>query len=70
MAMLPNERLEVVELVHQGHELLERFLSLDSQQSARAWEAVVELQNLVEQLRRLRPPHTFRRQAISQASDS
>jgi hypothetical protein len=38
MATTPIERLEVIALVPGAHELLERFLSLDLSDSARAWE--------------------------------
>jgi hypothetical protein len=62
MATRPDDdRLAALALVNQGHDLLNRFLALDAQQTDRAWEIVVELQALLDHLREIRPPRTFRR---------
>jgi len=47
--------MRVVNLVQQAHELLDRFLKVDAQDSQGASEMVVELQELVDELRVLRP---------------
>jgi hypothetical protein len=54
--------MRVVNLVQQAHELLDRFLKVDAQDSQGASEMVVELQELVDELRVLRPARIFRRQ--------
>ena len=57
-----EQRMRVVNLVQQAHELLDRFLKVDAQDSQGASEMVVELQELVDELRVLRPARIFRRQ--------
>jgi hypothetical protein len=52
----------MVSLMQQAHQLLDQFLKADAQDSQRAWEMVVELQVLIDELRALRPPRPFRRQ--------
>jgi hypothetical protein len=52
----------MVNLVQQAHELLDRFLEMDAQKDSQgASDTVVELQALMDELRSLRPPRTFRR---------
>ncbi len=53
----PNGRIH--DLIDEGHALLERFKNLESQASDLAWESVVELQQLVDRMRHLRPPKPF-----------
>jgi hypothetical protein len=57
-----EQRLRTVNLVRRAHQLLDRFLKMDAQDSQRAWEKLIELQALMDELRSLRPPHTFHRQ--------
>ena len=62
MATTPTESpvSEVIELVQHGHKLLDRFLTLDKSNPYYAWEAIVELDGVLDKLRQLRPPHPFR----------
>ena len=60
MPTTSEQRLRIVNLVQQAHQLLDRFLETDAQDSQRAWEMVVELQALMDELRSLRPPGAFR----------
>src|ERR1700736_975669 len=43
MATAPAQRLELIALVQQARDVLDLFLTLDSSNSDRAWEAIVEL---------------------------
>jgi hypothetical protein len=43
----------MLNLVRQAHQVLDRFLKLDAQDSQRAWEKLVELQTLTDELRSL-----------------
>jgi hypothetical protein len=50
---------QIHDLIDEGHALLERLKNLESQASDLAWESVVELQELVNRMRHLRPPKPF-----------
>ena len=59
MLTTAEQWLRVVDLVQDAHQLLDRFLDVDTQGSQRAREIVVQLQELMDELRSLRPPRTF-----------
>ncbi len=50
---------QIHDLIDEGHALLERLKNLESQASGLTWESVVELQELVNRMRHLRPPKPF-----------
>jgi hypothetical protein len=53
----------MVNVVRQAHQLLDRFLEIDAQQNSQgASDVVVELEALIDELRKLRPPGPFRHQ--------
>jgi hypothetical protein len=61
---MPNtaeQWLRVVNVVQEAHQLLESFFDVDTQELRRAREIVVELKALMDELRSLGPPRTFRR---------
>jgi len=62
MPTTSDQRLRVVNLVRQAQKLLDRFLKVEAQNLQGASDLVIELQALMEELRSLRPPRTFRRQ--------
>jgi hypothetical protein len=51
--------VQVITLIEEAHDLLERFIEREHQDPDGAWESVIELQELTGRLRRLRPPRTF-----------
>jgi hypothetical protein len=59
MELVARHEVQVLELIDQGHAVLNRFRDLEEEASDAAWQAVVELQELVDQLRQLRPPRPF-----------
>jgi hypothetical protein len=63
MAVALTQEVELTALVEHGRKLLDRLLILDSSDPKRAWEAVVELDALLDRLRELRPAPAFRQPA-------
>jgi hypothetical protein len=62
MPTTAEQRQRVVNLVQQAQKLLDRFLKVEAQNLQGSSDLVVELQALMDELRSLRPPRTFRRQ--------
>jgi hypothetical protein len=62
MVTTPTEApiLEIADRVQHGHKLLDRFQALDKSNPDRAWEAIVELDGVLDRLRELRPARVFR----------
>lgn len=59
MELIAKHEMQVLDLIEQGHAVLDRFRDLEVEASDAAWQAVVELQALVDRLRQLRPPRPF-----------
>ena len=59
MAAMRDDLAQVIELIDEAHILLERFIEREHCAPDIAWESVVELQELTERLRQLRPPRVF-----------
>jgi hypothetical protein len=59
MAAIRDDLTQVIELIGEAHILLERFIEREHYSPDIAWESVVELQELTERLRQLRPPRVF-----------
>ena len=58
---LTQHPLDAAGLVQHGKALLEKFLMLETANPERAWEAVVEIDAVLDELRRRRPPPAFRK---------
>jgi hypothetical protein len=58
-----KESRQVLELGERAHQLIDQFIARQTDDPERSWESLVELQALIEQLRSICPPRTFRRNA-------
>ncbi len=55
-----NPKAEIIRLVDQSFVLLKQFLVQQDETPNSAWEILVDMQEMLDQLRRLHPPRTFR----------
>ena len=55
-----NPKAEIIRLVDQSFVLLKQFLVQNNETPNSAWETLVDVQEMLDQLRRLHPPRTFR----------
>jgi hypothetical protein len=60
---LSDRQSRLLAITTQAHALIDQFLTREKECPDRAWEPVVELQQLLEQLQALYPAKTFRSRA-------
>jgi hypothetical protein len=59
-AAVIQRALQTVELGKQAHRLIDEFLIREKDDPDRAWESMVELRELIDQLSDICPPRAFR----------
>jgi hypothetical protein len=62
---LSQESRRVGDRGEHAHQLIDQFIARQTDDPERSWESLVELQALMEQLRSICPPRTFRRNALT-----